>query len=78
MAKVTIGNSGNGIGFAGMLCIVFIVLKLCGVIDWWWGWVLAPIWLVLAIIVGIFAVFGIIYLIAAILDAVKPRGAKKK
>ena len=78
MAKVTIGNSGNRIGFAGMLCIVFIVLKLCGVIDWWWGWVLAPIWLVLAVIVAIFAVFGIIYLIAAILDAVKPRGKAKK
>ena len=26
------------------LGVVFIVLRLCGVIDWPWVWVLAPIW----------------------------------
>lgn len=34
----------GGVGFLGMLGIVFIVLKLCGVINWSWIWVLAPIW----------------------------------
>ena len=39
-------NSQNGgIGFLGLLCIVFIVLKLTSVIDWSWWWVLAPIWI---------------------------------
>ena len=32
------------IGFLGVLGIVFIVLKLVGVIDWSWVWVLAPLW----------------------------------
>lgn len=36
-------NSG-GIGFAGMLAIVFIVLKLCKVIDWSWWWITCPLW----------------------------------
>lgn len=31
-------------GFFSVLQIVFIVLKLCGVIDWKWGWVLSPTW----------------------------------
>lgn len=35
----------NGVGFGGMLTIAFIVLKLCGVIDWAWVWVLAPLWI---------------------------------
>ena len=35
----------NGISFAGLLAIVFIVLKLCGVITWSWVWVLSPIWI---------------------------------
>ena len=37
------------------LTIVFIVLKLCGVIAWSWWWILSPIWIVLviAIICGI-------------------------
>ena len=39
----------GGIGFFGLLGIVFITLKLCGVIDWEWWLVLAPIWVPMAI-----------------------------
>jgi len=44
--------SGGGIGFAGVLTIVFVVLKLLGKITWSWLWVLSPIWIsaILAII----------------------------
>lgn len=37
--------SARGIGFGGLLAIVFIVLKLTNIIDWSWWWVLAPIWI---------------------------------
>lgn len=33
------------ISFTSLLAIVFITLKLVGVIGWSWGWVLAPIWI---------------------------------
>lgn len=42
-------NSSKGLGFAGVLTIVFIVLKLIGVISWSWVWVLSPLWISLAI-----------------------------
>lgn len=45
------------IGFAGVLTIVFIVLKLCKVIDWSWVWVLSPIWISLLIALLILLVF---------------------
>ena len=32
------------IGFFGLLTIVFVTLKLIGVIDWSWVWVLSPLW----------------------------------
>ena len=35
----------SGIGFFGLLTIVFITLKLTGYIDWSWIWVLSPLWL---------------------------------
>ena len=38
------GSSG-GITFSGALLMIFIVLKLCGVIDWSWLWVLSPLWI---------------------------------
>lgn len=40
-------SSSSGIGFTGLLTIVFIVLKLTGNIDWSWWWVLAPLWITL-------------------------------
>lgn len=42
-------NAGGGIGFFGLLTIVFIVLKLINVINWSWWLLLAPIWIPLAI-----------------------------
>lgn len=41
----------GGIGFGGLLTIVFIVLKLTKVIDWSWWWVTCPLWIPVAIFV---------------------------
>lgn len=51
-------NSGatGGIGFGGLLTIVFIVLKLCGVISWSWVWVLSPLWISFSLVVIIIAI----------------------
>lgn len=38
-------NNSSGIGFCGLLTIVFIVLKLTGYINWSWWCVLSPIWI---------------------------------
>ncbi len=38
-------NYTGGIGFTGLLTIVFIVLKLIGEITWSWLWVLSPLWI---------------------------------
>ena len=38
-------STSGGIGFTGLLTIVFIALKLCNVIEWSWWWVLSPIWI---------------------------------
>ena len=49
------GNTTNsGIGFMGLLQVVFITLKLIGHIDWSWWWVLSPI-----ILNGLFILFFI-------------------
>jgi len=47
-------NTG-GISVTGLLGVAFVVLKLTGVIDWSWGWVLAPFWIPLVIFLTIFA-----------------------
>lgn len=53
-------SSRGGISVVGLLGVAFVVLKLCGVIDWSWWWVTAPFWggfaLVAAIVAAILVV----------------------
>ncbi len=50
----------GGIGFFGLLGIVFITLKLTGFIDWEWWIVLSPIWGSILLAVIMLAVLVII------------------
>ena len=58
MNKSSNEHSSGGIGFFGLLAIVFITLKLTGAIDWSWFWVLSPLWgpIALAIVILIIAI----------------------
>lgn len=63
--KPSVVATGGGLGFTGLLTIVFIVLKLCNVINWNWFWVLSPIifsaslWILLFVIMMIIALVNI-------------------
>lgn len=52
-------TSSGGIGFFGMLTILFIGLKLTNYIAWSWWWVLSPLWLPISILLGL----GLLYFI---------------
>lgn len=43
-----------------LLLVVFIVLKLTGVIIWSWWWVLSPLWIPLAIALIVTIIFLIL------------------
>ena len=49
-------ESLSGIGVGGLLGVVFVTLKLCGVIAWSWWWVMAPFWGGIAIFVAVFVI----------------------
>lgn len=49
-------NNPQGIGFAGLLTILFIGLRLLQVIDWSWVWVLSPLWISAIAVVAIIVV----------------------
>lgn len=53
-------KTSGGIGFTGLLTIVFIVLKLTKVISWSWLWVLSPLWISLALILLVIIVYLLI------------------
>ena len=68
MASIKVNS--NGIGLGMILFIVFLVLKLCKVINWSWWLVTAPLWgpiaLGLAVVVVVFVIGLIIIGIAAL------------
>jgi hypothetical protein len=51
-------SSSGGIGFVGMLTVLFVGLKLTGYIDWSWWWVLSPIWISLLVFITILGIVG--------------------
>lgn len=59
-------SSSGGIGIVGLLGVAFVVMKLCGVIDWSWWWVTAPFWVGPAVAAFIGAVILIFLGIAKI------------
>jgi hypothetical protein len=82
--KTTVHSSG-GVGFAGLLTLLFIGLKLGHIIDWSWLWVLSPLWigvgLVLTILLGTLAAAGLaflaVFLFSCWMDRKSKRGGRK-
>jgi hypothetical protein len=62
-------SSVGGMGCLGFLSVLlgvaFIVLKLVGVINWSWVWVLAPIWIYAALTLLIIIAVLILVILAS-------------
>lgn len=50
----------NIILFIGCLCTIFIILKLCTIINWSWCWVLSPLWIPIIILLMIVSIAFIV------------------
>ncbi len=53
-------SSSSGIGVLGLLGVVFVTLKLTGIIDWSWWWVTVPFWGGFALVAGGFLLFVLV------------------
>lgn len=49
-------SAAGGSSLGTVLTLVFVILKLTGVIDWSWWWVLSPIWIPFSLVFVIFLV----------------------
>ena len=61
----------HGTSLPTLLTVLFIALKLCGIIDWSWWWVLSPIPITVGLIV---AVCVIVYGVFTIQKNLEDRG----
>lgn len=68
----------KGIGFGGLLAILFIAFKLAGIINWSWLWVLAPLWAGIALVLIIAGLCFLFIGVAEWLDNLKHARRKKK
>ena len=53
-------SSSGGIGFTGLLTVLFVGLKLTNVIAWSWWWVLSPIWIPILLLI-VFLIIAAIF-----------------
>ena len=56
---------GGGSSLATLLTVLFVALKLLGIISWSWWWVLSPLWLGLGTYLVVLLLFAIILIIAS-------------
>ncbi len=54
-------STSGGIGFVGLLTVLFVALKLTDVIDWSWWWVLSPVLFIAALLAALLAVCGVVW-----------------
>jgi len=77
--QVIVTTSSGGVGFFGALFLVFLVLKLCNVINWSWWWITSPLWVppvaLIGLVVSVFVLIAIGFIIyvsvAAIINLFK-------
>lgn len=68
-------TSSGGIGFTGLLTILFIALKLTHVIAWSWWWILSPIWITAALTI---VIVGVVVGVAFIATGIEERKAARR
>ena len=56
---------GGHLSFDVLLTLVFITLKLCGVITWSWLWVLSPLWIPAVFICGVLLVVILYFIVSS-------------
>jgi hypothetical protein len=76
MKESTTSKSSGGISFCSALFLLFLTLKLCGVISWSWWWVSAPLWVGVAFLGVSLLVLGFLFVGAYIYHAIWIKGEK--
>lgn len=59
-------SSSSGTSILGLLGVVFVALKLCGVIDWSWWWVTLPFWGLLVLVIVIFGILVTVKILSSV------------
>lgn len=67
-------NTSSGTGIPTVVLVVFIILKLVGVINWSWWWVLSPLW----ISAGLWLVVAVVVYGTIIISRLSERKRGKK
>ena len=64
-------TASGGIGLGGLIFIVFLVMKLAEigqVANWSWWWVTSPLWIPIALILGVMGIIALVAIIASLLS----------
>jgi hypothetical protein len=73
------GVHPGGVGVAGLLGVAFVVLKLCGVIDWSWWYVTMPFWLPALVVAAVFALaLAVILITDGVKAAIRARRGRRE
>lgn len=70
MNEEKVVTTNKGVGIFTLLGLLFVGLKLGGVIAWSWWWVTAPFWGGIALCVGVMVLYALIVAISCAIAAI--------
>jgi len=73
-SKPAVKVTNSGVGFAGLLTLLFVALKLTGCVSWHWFWVVSPLLIQMAL--GLLLVAGAALVLGVIAILEKKSGGK--
>jgi len=62
------GNNSGSLSLSLIIFVVFLTLKLSGVINWSWWWVISPLWIPFALVLVVIGIVSIFALIAILIN----------
>ena len=66
--KPAVKITNSGVGFAGLLTLLFVALKLTGCVSWHWFWIVSPLLIQMALGLLLVAVAALVLGVIAALE----------
>jgi hypothetical protein len=62
------GNNSGSLSLSLVIFVVFLTLKLSGVINWSWWWITSPLWLPFVVVLAIIFIISVFAIVSVLIN----------
>jgi hypothetical protein len=61
-------NNSGSLSLSLVIFVVFLTLKLSGVINWSWWWITSPLWLPFVVVLAIIFIISVFAIVSVLIN----------